>query len=592
MGTKSPNSTLQMKKEARVDTPTSEASCAVTLRIGCDKIAHNGFISLWFEGTLANSPDKPQNLVLNIIPTIILTCEFTAATEIRDTSTLSLKLSEPGAVFGPTGTDSLRPFDPDDSKFHSFVAICKSTIISLNFSRHHFEKVEITKISSISRFLRQKSVQPRCFEHQRHNLAPKHQKDFEPPAKLPPYREKDVFQQIREVQPPAYREQPVDEQVIDEQVAGKQVVGKRRRDTLSTPPDHERRRRLLLPSPKLRDHAEEPNTPGVLTEPNTPSTHLSISSFRPTCFAHTSPDHIEDRNFPHLGQAPYNAPDDLIYDTTSSSEISPSQSIRPTFFTHAPSPVASKHKKLLHLSQDPSHIPDEPIYSIARSSHTSPSRSLRPTSFIRTSCPDPAERRKLESLKQGIRNAPDELLVQILKETNRGYLLALPTDKANIPTPKFEFRSTKAATLDERIDRLIDQKFDKKFEERMDHYLEFGDSQFIEKLTECATSECREQISDEFKTRGVELEEELESSILEVRQAVGDGLEDLRKQQAQCEHDIKDLEAEVVAAAETAAKNAVSNISTRSHNTSRQSLLGSNFCPLHWLGANTRRSST
>ena len=168
----------------------------------------------------------------------------------------------------------------------------------------------------------------------------------------------------------------------------------------------------------------------------------------------------------------------------------------------------------------------------------------------------------------------------------------MPTDKASTPTPKFEFRSTKAATLDERIDRLIDQKFDKKFEERMDHYLEFGDSRFIEKLTECATSECREQISDEFKTRGVELEEELESSILEVRQAVGDGLEDLRKQHAQCEHDIKDLEAEVVAAAETAAKKAVSNILTRSHSTSRQSLLGSNFCPLHGLGANTRRSST
>ncbi|KAJ5249528.1 hypothetical protein N7524_011844 [Penicillium chrysogenum] len=577
MATKSPNSTLQMKKEARVDTPTSEASCAVTLRIGCDKIARSGFISLWFEGTLANSPDKPQNLVLNIIPTIILTCEFAAATEIRDTSTLSLTLSKPGTVFGPTGTDSLRPFDPDDSKFHSFAAICKSTIISLNFSRHRFDKAEITKISSISRFLQQKSVQPRCFEHQRHNLAPKHQEDFEPPAKLPPYREKDVSQQIREVQPPAYREQPVDEQ----------VVGKRRRDTLSTPPDHERRRRLLLPSPQLRDHAEEPNTPGVLTEPNTPSTHLSISSFRPTCFAHTSPDHIEDRNFPHLGQAPHSVSDDLIYDTTSSSEISPSQSIRPTCFTHAPS---LKDRKLLRLSQGPSHVPNEPIYSTARSSRLS--RSLRPTSFIHTSSPDSAERRKLENLKQGIRNTPDELLVQILKETNRGYLLALPTDKASTPTPKFEFRSTKAATLDERIDRLIDQKFDKKFEERMDHYLEFGDSRFIEKLTECATSECREQISDEFKTRGVELEEELESSILEVRQAVGDGLEDLRKQHARCEHDIKDLEAEVVAAAETAAKKAVSNILIRSHSTSRQSLLGSNFCPLHGLGANTRRSST
>lgn len=126
----------------------------------------------------------------------------------------------------------------------------------------------------------------------------------------------------------------------------------------------------------------------------------------------------------------------------------------------------------------------------------------------------------------------------------------------------------------------------------MDHYLEFGDSRFIEKLTERATSECREQISDEFKTRGAELEEEFESSILEVRQAVEEGLADLRKQHDQCEHDIKDLEAEVVATAETAAKKAVSNILTRSHNTSRQSLLGSNFCPLHGLGANTRRSST
>lgn len=337
----------------------------------------------------------------------------------------------------------------------------------------------------------------------------------------------------------------------------------------------------------MRDHAEEPNTPGVLTEPNTPSTHLSISSFRPTCFAHTPPDHIQGRNFPHLEQAPHNVSDGLIYDTTSSSEISPSRSIRPTCFTHAPS---LKYRKLLRLSQGPSHVPNEPIYSTARSSR--PSLSLRPTSFIHTSSPDSAERRKLEDLKEGIRNAPDELLVQILKETNRGYLLALPTDKASTPTPTFKFRSTKAATLDERIDRLIDQKFDKKFEERMDHYLEFGDSRFIEKLTERATSECREQIGDEFKTRGVELEEELESSILEVRQAAEDGLEDLRKQHTQCEQDIKDLEAKVVAAAETAVKKAVSNILTCSHNTSRQPLLGSNFCPLHGLGANTRRSST
>lgn len=244
----------------------------------------------------------------------------------------------------------------------------------------------------------------------------------------------------------------------------------------------------------------------------------------------------------------------------------------------------------MRLSQGPSHVPNEPIYSTARSSR--PSRSLRPTSFIHTSSPDSAERRKLESLKEGIRNAPDELLVQILKETNRGYLLALPTDKASTPTPKFKFSSTKAATLDERIDRLIDQKFDKKFEERMDHYLEFGDSRFIEKLTERATSECREQIDDEFKTRGVELEEELESSILEVRQAAEDGLEDLRKQHTQCEHEIKDLEVKVVAAAETAVKKAVSNILTCSHNTCKQSLLGSNFCSLHGLGANTRRSST
>ncbi|CAG8189623.1 unnamed protein product [Penicillium olsonii] len=575
MGTDPLNSTLQMKKRARVDTPTSNCSCSVTVRMACDKSANNGFISLWFAGPLANSPEKRQDLVLNIIPTIILNCDFAPGNGVRDTPTLSLNLSEPGAVFGPIGTDSLRPFNPDDREFHSFAAICKSTILRLNLSRQQFQGTDLKKLSSISSFLQRRSVQPRPFEFERHHLAPKNHQDFDSPPKPPPYSEQDVSQRVAEVQPPPYHGQTV----------GEQVISKRPIDIGSTPASNGRSKRIRLPSPQFTHCADkinrasvlcEPNTPSVPTEPNTPSTRLSVaSSICPTPFTLSAfPDLIEHKEPARPEQETPNATDD----NTSSSDSSPSRSIRPTCFRHAAS-TSIKHRKLVGLREDRSHDPDEPISSTQRGSHASPARYFRPPCFTHASSPDSPGHWKLAHLEQELRNAPDELIRELLIRVGRSHLLAAPTDTTGTPSFMFEVGSAKAETLEERLERLVDQ--------RIEHYLESGDSQLIAKLTERATSECREHISDEFKTRGDDFEEEVESGIFEVRRAVEEGLEEIRKQHDQCEDDLKDRGVKVV----TAAEKAVSNL-MHWYNPPRQNLHDRRLCPPHELGINTRRRST
>lgn len=159
----------------------------------------------------------------------------------------------------------------------------------------------------------------------------------------------------------------------------------------------------------------------------------------------------------------------------------------------------------------------------------------------------------------------------------RAYLLAPPTHIASTPSTKFEDRSAEPETLEEPLKRLVDQ--------RIEDYLKSGD--FVEEFTNRATSECREQISDEYKTRGGEFNEEVESGLLEVRQTVEDGLEEIRKQSEKYEQYLKDQGVQILMATEKA-------MSDKTHqcNNPRQALLGSNLCPPYELGINTRRRST
>ncbi|CAG8114978.1 unnamed protein product, partial [Penicillium salamii] len=567
MGPKPPKP-MQIKRDARVKITGSEASCSAYLHILCDRSSNNGFISISFKGTLADTPDKTQNLVLNIPPTIIITCNFTDEPTVKGPSTvLSLSLSEPGKVFGPQKADSLGPFNADDSEFRSFVHICKSRSLNLSFSLQRTPEVA-SRLSNISKFLKRPSVQPRPFEYQRHNLAPQDLSDFDPLAEPPSYHEQDASQPVREVQPPPYCEQP----------AGEQVVGKRQRGTSSAPPAPVTRRRLLrspqfihsATTPNRPSVPSEPTTPSVPTEPNTSSPPPMSASIHPNSFTYTpSPDPIEHRKPARLGQESPDAPDDLVYNTTPNSKIS-SQSILPTLFTHDPSNPNTRGK-YVHLWHR------ETINDAAHSAHISASRPIRPTHFTHTSSPNSSERRNFAGLEHGLRNATDELIRELLIRVGRAYLLAPPTHIASTPSTKFEDRSAEPETLEEPLKRLVDQ--------RIEDYLKSGD--FVEEFTNRATSECREQISDEYKTRGGEFNEEVESGLLEVRQTVEDGLEEIRKQSEKYEQYLKDQGVQILMATEKA-------MSDKTHqcNNPRQALPGSNLCPPYELGINTRRRST
>ncbi|PWY91084.1 hypothetical protein BO70DRAFT_283673 [Aspergillus heteromorphus CBS 117.55] len=322
----SPNPPWVLKKKAvLVSTGDLEVSCFARLRIAHDKNANQGSISLRITADLANLNGRSQVLTLNVPPELVEECALArisndglcsprlvsmlraSVTSVSAVSTLSLRLATTGIVLCPSGMESLSPADQGDLNFDAFAKICQSKSLRLHFSRRQFVNDELDRLETFSFALQKRSLQAESFDHARHGVVRRDWRAFSLLLDPPPYCEGPMSGQLEQVDPPLYCEESKSER----------VVGKRCRGTLlshrlityldqwSMPPDDERRKRLLLPSPQL---------PGSPTEVNTPSTHPpSPPSIRPTHFTHaSSPGRTERDILARLEHELRGVSDDLI----------------------------------------------------------------------------------------------------------------------------------------------------------------------------------------------------------------------------------------------------------------------------------------
>lgn len=282
------------KKAVLVYTPDFDAFCFARLRIAHDKTANQGSVSLRITADLANVSGRSQVLTLNVPPELVKECSLArisndglcstrllsalraSVTNVSAVSTLSLRLSTTGVVLLPSEMESLSPANQGDSNFHAFARICQSKSLRLHFSRRQFVNKELDQLETFSCALRKRSLQAESFDHARHGMVQRDWRAFSLSLDPPPYCEDPVSEQVKQVK----QVKQVDPPLYCEESESDQVVGKRRRDPWSMPPDAERRKRLLLPSPQPLGSPTEVNTPSILSS--------SPPSIRPTYFRHAS----------------------------------------------------------------------------------------------------------------------------------------------------------------------------------------------------------------------------------------------------------------------------------------------------------------
>jgi hypothetical protein len=242
MTTTSPNLPWVLKKAVLVYTPDFDVSCFARLRIAHDKTANQGSISLWITADLANLSGRSQVLTLNLPPEIVETCAFApksnddlcssrlvsmlqaSVTDVSAVSTLSLSLTSTGIVLCPSVLEPLRPANQEDLNFHAFAKICQSKSLRLHIARRQFVDNQLDQLKTFSCVLRKRSLQAESFDHARHGVVQRDWRAFSLSLDPPPYCEKFVSEQVKQVDPPLYCEESVSEQ----------MVGKRRRGILSS----------------------------------------------------------------------------------------------------------------------------------------------------------------------------------------------------------------------------------------------------------------------------------------------------------------------------------------------------------------------
>lgn len=151
------------RRVAFVQSSTSDHGCRCQIRL-----MHSGdqaSISLQLQHSthLAGITDNPpRHVVLHIQPLIVESCSIAEETSISplllkciptssltnpsDVLTVALVLKSPGAVHYPKELTSVRPTDPADVDFLSFVKICQATTIYIHFAKAQFDKQENSKL--------------------------------------------------------------------------------------------------------------------------------------------------------------------------------------------------------------------------------------------------------------------------------------------------------------------------------------------------------------------------------------------------------------------------------------------------------------
>jgi hypothetical protein len=117
----------------------------------------------------------PRHVVLHLQPSIVKSCSIaeetsisplllkyipTSLTSASDVLTVALVLKSSGAVHYPTGLTSVRPIDPVDAEFQSFVDLCQATVVYIHFARGQFNLQEKTRLESLVNGLHNSDLKP------------------------------------------------------------------------------------------------------------------------------------------------------------------------------------------------------------------------------------------------------------------------------------------------------------------------------------------------------------------------------------------------------------------------------------------------
>ncbi|OJK03021.1 hypothetical protein ASPACDRAFT_113624 [Aspergillus aculeatus ATCC 16872] len=305
-------------KAVLVSSSTRENPSVAGFRLAYDRITNQGCISLSIKANLSNRPSGEEDtLILRIPPESVKTCSLISASDetlcsdyfasklptrvknVRDVSTLTLELVRApaeGTVLCSSEMSSLLPAAHGDWNFAAFARVCEFTSLRIHFAARQFVGGELGILKTLVRGLETRSLRAVSFDNSRQGLVEIVWKDLNVSLERPPDYEEPAPEQVKQVDPPPYNEEP----------KSAHVGGKRARDySLMPSSEDDRRKRPLFTSP------EPPCCP---TEVNTPSTlPPSPASIRPTEFTRrSSPSRTERDTLARLEHMLSGASADLI----------------------------------------------------------------------------------------------------------------------------------------------------------------------------------------------------------------------------------------------------------------------------------------
>jgi hypothetical protein len=153
------------RRVAFVQSPASDHGCRCQVRLMHSSDQASISLQLQHAPNLVGVTNHPpRHVVLHIQPSIVKSCSIaeetsisplllncipTSITSASDVLTVAIVLKSSGAVHYPKGLTSVRPTDPDDVDFQSFIEICQATTIYIHFARTQFDQQEKTKLESL-----------------------------------------------------------------------------------------------------------------------------------------------------------------------------------------------------------------------------------------------------------------------------------------------------------------------------------------------------------------------------------------------------------------------------------------------------------
>lgn len=233
-------------KAVLISSSTRENPSVAGFRLAYDKITNQGCISLSIRANLSNRPSGEEDtLILRIPPESVKTCSLISASDetlcsdyfasklptrvknIRDVSTLTLELNRApaeGTVLCSSEMSSVPPATHGDWNFAAFARICEFASLRIHFAARQFVGSELGILKTFVRGLQTRSLKAVSFDDSRQGLVERVWKDLNVSLERPPDYEEPAPEQVKQVDPPPYNEEP----------KSAHVGGKRARGILSS----------------------------------------------------------------------------------------------------------------------------------------------------------------------------------------------------------------------------------------------------------------------------------------------------------------------------------------------------------------------